>query len=59
MGPCPLPNAINQRSPPGHHRTGIRGKNLSRRLSRAGGADFVIQELAKDEFIINAPLIGD
>jgi putative NADH-flavin reductase len=42
----------------GHYRTGYLGKNVSRQLSRSDGADFVIQELTKGEFIKKAPVIS-
>ena len=42
----------------GHYRTGYLGKNVSMQLSRADGADFVIQELSKGEFIKKAPVIS-
>lgn len=42
----------------GHYRTGYLGENVSMRLSRAGGADFIIKELAKGEFIKKAPVIS-
>ena len=40
----------------GHYRTGYLGKNVGMQLSRADGVDFVIQELAKGEFIKKAPV---
>jgi putative NADH-flavin reductase len=42
----------------GHYRTGYLGKNVSMQLSRADGADFVIRELSKGEFIRKAPVIS-
>jgi putative NADH-flavin reductase len=42
----------------GHYRTGYLGRNVSMQLSRADGADFVIQELTNGKFIKKAPVVS-
>lgn len=42
----------------GQYRTGYLGHNVSLRLSRADGADFIIQELASGKFIRKAPVVS-
>jgi len=42
----------------GHYRTGYLGENVSMQLGRADGADFIVKELSKGEFIKKAPVIS-
>ena len=40
----------------GEYRVGYIGKNSGSQISRADGADFILKELEKDEYIHKAPM---